>query len=642
MLMKTIIDLLENSVQKYANNPYLLEKKTGRYEALTYKETKELAYKTAAGLLALGIKKGDRIALLSEARTDWVISELGILHTGAISVPLTITLKEGADLKFRLDHSESKWVIVSVNQLEKINSIKQDLKHLEKVILLDPRDSYSRDEVYMGEVRKIGEEYLGRNYDKFMETTKSVGPDDYANICYTSGTTADPKGIILSHGNYIANIAQTLTLMDVPSWWTTLLILPWDHSFAHTVGIYIMMATGASLAAVQSGKSYLDSLKHLPENIREIRPVFLFSAPALAKNIRKGIEKGIRDKGPLVERLFNHALRIAYRYNGIGWNRGKGTKLFLKPLYKLYDIILFKKIRSSFGGRLEFFIGGAALLDIELQKFFYAIGIPMLQGYGLTEASPVISSNVLKRHKLGTSGNIVKPLDLKIVDEDGNTLPAGQKGEIIIRGENVMKGYWKNEKATRETIREGWLHTGDMGYVDEDGFLYVLGRFKSLLISDDGEKYSPEGIEETITDRSPFIDQMMLYNNQNRYTVALLVPNAEALGKWAERNNISLSESKGLETVLQEIGSVIDQYKPGGKDDGLFPSRWLPAAVAILDEPFTADNKLLNSLGKMVRTKVVAYHQDKIAYLYTPEAKSFVNPVNIEAIKHIFNINKLQ
>ncbi len=430
--------------------------------------------------------------------------------------------------------------------------------------------------------------------------------------------------------------------MDVPSWWTTLLILPWDHSFAHTVGIYIMMATGASLAAVQSGKSYLDSLKHLPENIREIRPVFLFSAPALAKNIRKGIEKGIRDKGPLVERLFNHALRIAYRYNGIGWNRGKGTKLFLKPLYKLYDIILFKKIRSSFGGRLEFFIGGAALLDIELQKFFYAIGIPMLQGYGLTEASPVISSNVLKRHKLGTSGNIVKPLDLKIVDEDGNTLPAGQKGEIIIRGENVMKGYWKNEKATRETIREGWLHTGDMGYVDEDGFLYVLGRFKSLLISDDGEKYSPEGIEETITDRSPFIDQMMLYNNQNRYTVALLVPNAEALGKWAERNNISLSESKGLETVLQEIGSVIDQYKPGGKDDGLFPSRWLPAAVAILDEPFTADNKLLNSLGKMVRTKVVAYHQDKIAYLYTPEAKSFVNPVNIEAIKHIFNINKLQ
>ena len=154
------------------------------------------------------------------------------------------------------------------------------------------------------------------------------------------------------------------------AWWTTLLILPWDHSFAHTVGIYIMMATGASLAAVQSGKSYLDSLKHLPENIREIKPVFLFSAPALAKNLRKGIEKGIRDKGPFIEKLFKHALKIAYSYNGIGWDKGKGMKIFLKPLYKLYDIILFKKIRASFGGRLEFFIGGAALLDIELQKFF--------------------------------------------------------------------------------------------------------------------------------------------------------------------------------------------------------------------------------------------------------------------------------
>jgi len=263
--MKTIIELLETSANKYANNPYLLEKKTDRYEAITYKETKEQAYKVAAGFLSLGINKGDRIAILSEARTDWVISELGILHTGAISVPLSNALKEGADLKFRLDHSESKWVIVSGLHLDKINSIRQDLKNLEKVILLDPRESYSHDEIYMEEVKKIGEEYLNKNHDKFMETIKSVGPDDYANICYTSGTTADPKGIILSHRNYTANIEQTLTLMDVPEWWTTLLILPWDHSFAHTVGIYIMMAVGASLAAVQSGKSYLDSLKHIPK-----------------------------------------------------------------------------------------------------------------------------------------------------------------------------------------------------------------------------------------------------------------------------------------------------------------------------------------------------------------------------------------
>jgi len=635
--MQTIIQLLESSASKYADNPYLLEKKTDRYEALTYKETREQVYQVAAGLLALGVRKGDRLALISESRTDWVISELGVLHAGAINVPLSVLLKEGMDLKFRLDHSDAKMVIISANNLDKINSIKKELTKLKKVILLDPRESYEDDEVFMGDVKKLGEEYLKNNHEKFLEVINSIGPDDYANICYTSGTTADPKGIILSHRNYTANIEQTLTLMDVPEWWTTLLILPWDHAFAHTVGIYILMATGASLAAVKSGKSYLDSLKNIPGNIREIRPVFLLSAPSLAKNLRKGIEKGIREKGKTAEKLFNHALKIAYRYNGIGWDRGKGLKILLKPLYKLYDMILFKKIRAGLGGRLKFFFGGAALLDIELQRFFYAIGIPMLQGYGLSEAAPVISGNTELRHKLGSSGHIVRNLELKICDEDGNEMPVGEKGEIVVRGENVMKGYWKNEKATKETIRDGWLHTGDMGYVDEDGFLYVLGRFKSLLISDDGEKYSPEGIEETITDRSPFIDHLMLYNNQNQYTSALLVPNKEALGNWAKDHHISLSDSKGREAVLLAIESVINQYKKGGRYGDLFPSRWLPAAVAILDESFTLDNSLLNSTGKVVRSKVTEYHKDKIDFLYTPEAKNIVNPENTEALKRLFS-----
>lgn len=636
--MKTIVELLENSALKYGNNPYLLEKKTDCFESISFKETKDLTYTTAAGMIALGLEKGDRVALLSESRTDWVLSELGILHAGAICVPLSILLKEGADLKFRIDHSGSRWIIVSALQYEKIKAIRKDLAGLEKVIVLDPRESYDEDEVFMGRVRNSGEEYIKVNNEKFTERIKSVGPDDYANISYTSGTTADPKAIILSHRNYTANIEQTLTLMDVPSWWTTLLILPWDHSFAHTVGIYIMMATGASLAAVQSGKSYLDSIKHIPENIREVRPVFLLSAPALAKNFRKGIEKSIKDKGPLIEKMFRHALKVAYMYNGNGWDKGKGFRIFLKPEYKLFDLILFKKIRAGFGGRLKFFFGGAALLDIELQKFFSAIGIPMLQGYGLSEASPVISGNVEKRYKLGSSGVVVKNLDLRICDEDGKDLPAGQKGEIVIRGENVMKGYWKNERATREALRDGWLYTGDMGYLDSDGFLYVLGRFKSLLISDDGEKYSPEGIEETITDRSPFIDQMMLYNNQNKYTTALLVPNGDALARWAKSKNIDIAGPHGPEQVLMELDSVIGQYRTGGQYDDLFPPRWLPAAIGILDEPFNAENKLLNSLGKIVRAKIVERYSERIDYLYTAEAKNIVNPENLAAIRKVMGI----
>lgn len=191
------------------------------------------------------------------------------------------------------------------------------------------------------------------------------------------------------------------------------------------------------------------------------------------------------------------------------------------------------------------------------------------------------------------------------------------------------------EAATRETIRDGWLYTGDMGYMDQDGFLYVLGRYKSLLISDDGEKYSPEGIEETITDRSALLDQMMLYNNQNKYTTALVVPNRDALARWAKGKNISMTDETGPASILNEIKSVFNQYMPGGIYADLFPSRWLPSAIAILDEPFNADNKQLNSLGKMVRARIIEKHKDTIEYLYTAEAKNIVNPRNLESIRRI-------
>jgi len=632
--MKTIIELLESSSQRFGNNIYILEKKSVKYEGTSYRDTRDQAFKVAAGLLASGVNKGDRIALLSESRTDWIISELGVLLAAAVSVPLSILL-QGTDLKFRLNHSEAKWIIVSGQHAGKIDAIKNDLKTVEKIILLDPKPDYSAGEMYFGTLKQIGDRFMADHFDEVMERARAVGPDDPASISYTSGTTADPKGIILTHRNYTANIEQTLSLIDVPEWWTTLLILPWDHSFAHTVGIYIMMATGASIAAVQSGKSYMDSLKNIPENIREIRPVFMLSAPTLAKNFRKNIERSIKQKGPLIERLFNHALKVACYYNDLGWNKGKGMRILLKPYIGIFDLILFKKIRSGFGGRLKFFFGGAALLDIELQKFFYAIGIPMFQGYGLSEASPVISGNMENRHKLGSSGCLVKNLELKICDEDGNALPVGQAGEIVIRGENVMKGYWNNDKATREALRDGWLYTGDMGYLDEDGFLFVKGRFKSLLISDDGEKYSPEGIEETITGRSPYIDQLMLFNNQNKYTTALLTPNREALLRRARSETLDLSEAGTLETLLKLIESEINRYKPGGTDETLFLSRWLPSAVAVLNEPFSLDNGLVNATGKIVRSKIIEHYRNKIDYLYTPEARNIVNPVNLEAIREI-------
>ncbi|HQJ82454.1 MAG TPA: AMP-binding protein, partial [Bacteroidales bacterium] len=533
--MKSIVQFFEESVEKFNSNVYLWEKTQDKYEGTTYGETRRQVYEFAAGLIALGVKKGDRISLLSEGRNTWVIGELGILYTGALNVPLSTKLNPD-EIKFRLNHSESSMLLVSTLQYPRVKQVISECRTLEKIIHLDTQEEYEDDEIHFNEVRKLGREWLEspENVAKFEEISKGIKPSDFANICYTSGTTADPKGIILTHGNYITNVYQSYSLMDIPPFYKTLLILPWDHSFGHTCGIFAFMGRGASIASVKTGRTQLETLRNLPVCLREIKPNLLLSVPAIAKNFRKNIEKGIKEKGRLTEFLFNHALKISYSYNKEGWNRGQGLQKLKKPLLKLYDKVIFSKIREAYGGELDYFIGGGALLEIELQRFFYALGIPMYQGYGLSEASPVISSNSAARHKLGSSGVLVNNMGFKICDDDGNELPAGEKGEIVIKGGNVMHGYWKNDAATKEAIRDGWLYTGDMGYITEDGYLYVLGRFKSLLIADDGEKFSPEGIEEAISEQSKYIDQCMLYNNQKPYTVALIVPNQHALKIYLE------------------------------------------------------------------------------------------------------------
>jgi long-chain acyl-CoA synthetase len=630
--MKTLITLFENCVEKYSNNVFLLEKRNNKYLGATFREIQEKVHLFGAGLVAMGIRKGDRIALLSEGRNDWVISELGILYAGAINVPLSQKLTEASEIKFRLSHAGVRYIIVSKSQAKKVISLKNSLPELEKIILLDQQSSYDDLELPFSEVISKGKSLLKTDPSTFNDRWKSLLETDYANICYTSGTTADPKGIILSHRNYTANVEQALTLFNIPRFWTTLLYLPWDHAFAHTCGIYALMSCGASAASAQIGETQNETIRNIPINIKENRPYFLMSVPAIAKNFRKNIEKGIKDKGQIAQSLFTFALRVAYLHNGNGWNKGTGLRFLLKPLLFLFDKLLFSKVREAFGGKLEYFIGGGAILDMDLQKFFYALGIPMYQGYGLTEASPVISSNNPGKHKLGSSGTLVKYLELKICDDEGRSLPVGQQGEIVIKGENVMVGYWQNPQATADTIKDGWLYTGDRGYMDTDGFLYVLGRFKSLLISDDGEKYSPENIEESLVYHSKYIEQVLLYNNQNAYTTALIYPNISAVKTWLDEKGIKSTDNIAGEEVIRLIKSQIDMFLPGGKYENMFPARWLPSAFAILEAGFTEDNHMLNSMLKTVRPKIHEHFMERINYMYTPEGKILNNAQNINTV----------
>lgn len=617
IMKHTIIDLFEQSVKKYSDNTYLWENTTGTFEPTTYSQLHQLVYRYGAGLVKLGVKPKDSVALLSEGRNLWIASELAMFYAGAMSIPLSVKLEESNDLIFRLIHGEVSTIIVSSRELKKIRLIKDQLPKVERIVVLDQLDEYENLEIPLSDVLKLGDEYLAETkLEDFLKIGQAIQNDDVATISYTSGTTADPKGVMLTHRNYTANVEQALTCVDVKTEWTMLILLPLDHCFAHVVGMYAMMHEGASLATVPQGRSQIEALRNIPKSIQAVKPHIMLSVPSLAKSFKKNIETTVAKGGKTTQKLFNFALNLSIKYNKEGWNKGKGLWILAKPLISLFDKLVFSKVRMGLGGRMQFFIGGGALLDIDLQKFYYAIGIPMFQGYGLSESTPVISTNTPPLHRLGSSGILVKPMDLKICDEKGEEVPVGQSGEIVIRGENVMKGYWKNPKATAETVKDGWLYTGDMGYMHPEGFLYVLGRFKSLLISSDGEKYSPEGIEESIVQNSKIIQNIMLHNNQNPYTICVVQVDKSMVARGEEG--------------LHQIKAELDKYRSGGQFAGAFPERWLPTTFILADEPFSEQNRMINSSLKLVRKAVEKCYGDRMNAAYVN--KNYVNEANLKAI----------
>lgn len=634
----TIIEFVEKYAKQYSDRTFLREKVNGVWTETSFSRTRDEGRIYAAGFMSLGLQKGEKVALISEGRNAWIYTELGILFAGAVNVPLSFKLESDHDLEFRITHSDARFVVASESQIEKVRRVIDKCPAVEKVIVLDDSVELKDRELHFSDLRRMGEEYLASNEKELQSRMASVGPDDYANISYTSGTTADPKGILLTHRNYTANIEQCMSVVKIPQdGWVMLIILPLDHCFAHVAGFYFMMANGGSIATVPGGKSAITMLKNIPIAINEVKPHVMLSVPAISRNFRKNIESGIKKKGPKVEKLYNFALDNAIKYNREYWNMGKPCwKMWWRGILKgIFEKLIFKSIRANFGGRMRFFIGGGALLDIELQRYFCAIGMPIYQGYGLSEATPVICANSEGHARFGSSGRTVLPMDIKICDENGKQLPDGQTGEIVIRGENVMAGYWKNPEATAKTIVDGWLHTGDRGYicVEDTRFLYVTGRFKSLLISSDGEKYSPEGFEDSLTDGSKYIDSAVLYNNQSPYTVVVIVPANAALQEAVKKNGLDPDSEAGKKAQLDIIQGEIDSYRKGGRHEGLFPEKWLPAAVVVADEAFTEQNGMLNSTSKMVRRKVEARFADRIEYAMTPEGKELYNEKNINSLK---------
>ena len=631
----TIIDFVEQYTAKYGDETFLREKVDGVWKETSFNTTREEAHILAAGFMSMGLEKGDKVALISEGRNYWIFSELGILYAGAVNVPLSFKLESDTDLTFRINHSDARFVIASQTQIDKIRRVIDRCPKVEKVIVMDPIE-LKDGEIYIGDIMEAGKEYLKEHQDLLLERMASVGPDDYANISYTSGTTADPKGILLTHRNYTANVDQALSVISIDRGDVMLIILPLDHCFAHVAGFYVMMKCGGSIATVPCGKSTVSLLKNIPTAIKEVRPHVLLSVPSLSRNFKKSFDSAIKKSGSFVEKLYEFGIKNAETYNREYYNAGKPCwkMWWRKPINAVIDKLVFSKVREGFGGRIKFFVGGGALLDIELQRYYCAIGMPVFQGYGLSEATPVICSNSMGHARFGSSGRVVKPMDIKICDEDGKEIPNGETGEIVIRGENVMAGYWKNPEATAKTIVDGWLHTGDRGYIckEDPVYLYVTGRFKSLLIASDGEKYSPEGYEDSLADGSKFIETSMLYNNQSPYTVVLVIPNKTLLAEEVKKAGLDPGSLEGKKAQLAIIKEEVDAYRPGGRRAGMFPERWLPASVIVGDTPFTEQNGMLNTTMKMVRGKVEKFYADRIEYAMTVEGKDIMNQKNIDSL----------
>jgi len=646
MSQRTVFSMLDRATIEYANDPYLSVKGDQGWVRTSFSEAKVRARHLASAFLELGIKTGDKISILSEAKSDWIIAEFAALYAGGISVPLSIKLLP-EEVPFRVNHSDASLFIISENTLEKVISQwdKYQNKSLRLILLDKPSQKISKqckqygfdekDLLFVDDLFKDGAEKINKNDEKLSEIENNTKEDQVVTISYTSGTTGNPKGIMLTHLNYYSNSLAAVATFQIKEKISTLLILPTDHSFAHTVGIYTALVKGLSLHFVDARGGGVNALKNIPKNLVEAKSNFLLTVPALTSNFIQKFKDGIKAKGGLIEGIFNRGVEAAIKRNGDGFSK-PGT--FVQASTYINSIIaeklIFKKLREVFGTKIEFFVGGGALLDIKQQQFYKAIGIPIYQGYGLTEATPIISTNTPFNHKMGTSGKVLEGIDCKICDEQGKELATGKKGEIVIKGDNVMKGYYKNDAATAETIKDGWLHTGDLGFMDADDFLVVVGREKALLISEDGEKYSPEEIEEAIVNSSSCIQQIMIYNDHQKFTSALITLNKKAVEELIKKEQITTFEelNKGLKQEMLLFSKQLEF-----KDK--FPGKWIPSNFQIIGEEFSEENQLINSTLKMVRHRITERYQERLDLMYVKKAQELSMNENIIILKEIISLN---
>lgn len=591
---RTIPELFTYLTNKYRNvsdKCIMYVKEEGKYRGINYNEFEEQTENFAYGLAALGIKKGDKVAISSENRPEWVYSDMAILGLGAIDVPLYPSLTADSQ-EFILNNSESAGIIVSNKfQLNKILKIWHNCKKIKYVIVLnekDIEDNKSNNIYSFKEIQEMGIKFKELNQNLFKESIKSINENDICTIIYTSGTTGDPKGVMLTHKNIVSNVHAALESIPISSSDVFLSFLPLCHIFERMAGYYTGFACAGTVY-------YAESIEMVSQNILEAKPTIITTVPRLFERIYSKIIKNVEKEAVHKQKIFYWAVEIGKKYSHA--KKENNIPLKLKLNYRIADKLVFSKLKEKMGGRLRFFVSGGAPLSREMGEFFESIGIIILEGYGLTESSPVIAANRVDDYKFGTVGKVIPGVQVKIASD----------GEILVKGPNVMRGYFKNKTETNESIKDGWLHTGDIGVFDSDGFLMITDRKKHLFKTSGGKYIAPAPIENLFL-TSKYIDQFMLIGNHRMFLSALIVPDFELIKEYADSHKISYADIAELIST-KEVYDLID--KEISHLQKKLANYEKVRKFKILDKPFTIESGEITPSLKIKRKFV----EERYAYL---------------------------
>lgn len=520
MTITTLVDLFEHACETYPKPNALMWKRDGLYRLISSAEFRRQVRQVGTGLARLGVQKGDRVALISENRPEWAISDLGILSVGAINVPIYTTLP-AAQIRDLLADSETKVAIVSTSlQLEKLLSVACQVGSLHTIVVMNEVAVPEDQALPFSKLAVLGEKTSQDQPALFDSLRRQVKAEDLASIIYTSGTTGAPKGVMLTHHNIVSNVLDAAEAFDISSGDSCLSFLPLCHIFERMAD-YLMIYCGATIA-------YAENFETVPQNLQEVKPTIVASVPRFFEKMYARIQEAINTSSPAKQKLMKWAISVGKAHS----QRLLGKQpipLSLRLQHALANKLVFAKLREKLGGRIRFFISGGAPLDKELAEFFFSVGALILEGYGLTETSPVIAVNRPNDFRFGTVGKPLRHVEVKIAED----------GEILTRGPSVMPGYYKREAETREALEGGWFHTGDIGQVDADGFLSITDRKKDLIVTASGKNVAPQKIEGLLK-TNPYFVNVVAVGNGRPFVSALVIPNAEKVKVVAKEMGLNV------------------------------------------------------------------------------------------------------